>query len=216
VIVTVETRVLGRAPTVKARCPSCGRLGTFDDVGVNDLQPGEGWWLGQRVCPNDGCKAHVFFVMKGQNLLATYPPQRIDFDRENIPQEVLNVFGEAITCHAEGCYVASAIMIRRTLEELCRERGAEGKGLKKRIEALASRIVLPKELLDGMDDLRLLGNDAAHIEARDFEKVSQDEVEVAIEFTKEILKAAYQYENLLRKLRELKKSGPEAAEAGTS
>ena len=56
-----------------------------------------------------------------------------------------------------------------------------------------------------MQELRLLGNDAAHIEADTFEKIGKDELEISIEFTKEILKAVYQYESLLEKLRSLKK-----------
>jgi hypothetical protein len=57
----------------------------------------------------------------------------------------------------------------------------------------------------GLDDLRLLGNDAAHTESTAYEQVSQEEVEVAIEFTKEVLKAVYQYRDLLNRMRALKK-----------
>ena len=66
-------------------------------------------------------------------------------------------------------------------------------------------VVLPPDLLSGLDDLRLLGNDAAHIESQAYTKVSQEEVEVAIEFTKEVLKGIYQYAALLARLRGLKK-----------
>ena len=50
---------------------------------------------------------------------------------------------------------------------------------------------MPKELLDGLDDIRLLGNDAAHIESRDYDNIGKEkeEVELAIDFTKEVLKA---------------------------
>jgi hypothetical protein len=41
---------------------------------------------------------------------------------------------------------------------------------------------------DGLDDLRLLGNDAAHIESKEFDAIGQEEVEIGIEFTKEVLK----------------------------
>ncbi|NMC21818.1 MAG: DUF4145 domain-containing protein, partial [Thermogutta sp.] len=74
-----------------------------------------------------------------------------------------------------------------------------------RISDLRSKIVIPNELLDGMDELRILGNDAAHIEAKDYGEISDVEVTVAIAFTKEILKALYQYSSLLDKLRSLKK-----------
>jgi hypothetical protein len=63
--------------------------------------------------------------------------------------------------------------------------------------------VLPQELLDGLDDLRLLGNDAAHIESNVYESIGREEVEVGVEFAKEVLKATYQYSALLTRLRGL-------------
>jgi hypothetical protein len=115
---------------------------------------------------------------------------------------------EAITCHAEECYVAAAIMIRRCLEELCENRGARGATLKDRIASLRTAVVLPDVLFEAMDELRLLGNDAAHIEAKIFDQVGKTEVEAAIAVTKEILKAVYQLDDLVAKLRALK--GPSA------
>jgi hypothetical protein len=56
-----------------------------------------------------------------------------------------------------------------------------------------------------MDALRLLGNDAAHIEARTYNDVGQDEVEVAIDVTKEILKAVYQHRSLVARLDALRR-----------
>ena len=96
-------------------------------------------------------------------------------------------------------------MVRKTLEELCSDRSATGKNLKDRIRDLGKKIVLPNELLEGLDDLRLLGNDAAHIESQEFNKIGQDEIEIGIEFAKEVLKATYQYSALLSRLRSLKK-----------
>jgi hypothetical protein len=49
----------------------------------------------------------------------TSPSETIPFDKENIPQKVLNAFEEAINCHSNSCFIASAIMIRKTLEEIC-------------------------------------------------------------------------------------------------
>jgi hypothetical protein len=144
--------------------------------------------------------------MKNGSVTVSYPAERIDFDATDIPAGILKTFEEAITCHANQCFVAAAIMVRKTLEELCRERGATGKNLKERITALGTKVVLPAELLQGLDDLRLLGNDAAHIESQEYDKVGQEEVEVGIEFTKEVLKAVYQYSALLNRLRALKKA----------
>jgi Domain of unknown function (DUF4145) len=97
-------------------------------------------------------------------------------------------------------------MVRKTLEELCAAQEAIGQNLKDRLRALAAKVILPVDLLDGLDDLRLLGNDAAHIESKEFDQIGKEEVEVGVELAREVLKAVYQYSTLLARLRGLKKT----------
>jgi hypothetical protein len=195
---------------ITGKCPVCGHAGTFDPVEVSDLHidPARRF-AGQRRCPNPTCHALLFVVFNPDGeVVAMFPALRIDFEKQGVPGKILDVFQEAITCHAEECYIAAAIMIRRTLEEICEDKGAQGHNLKDRITDLGGKIVIPKELMAGMDDLRLLGNDAAHVESKAFEKVSKEEVEVGIEFAKEIIKGVYQYDHLLKRLQALKKPKP--------
>jgi hypothetical protein len=103
-------------------------------------------------------------------------------------------------------------MVRRTLECVCVEQGAEGKTLEKRIEDLGSRIVLPKGMIAALHNLRLLGNDAVHVEARIYEEIGKREVEVAISVAKTILQATYQMDSLLGELEGLKAEPIEAKE----
>jgi Domain of unknown function (DUF4145) len=161
---------------------------------------------GERLCPNTACRALIFLIWDGSQLAASYPPERLDFDATNIPASISKALEEAITCHANECFIASAIMVRKTLEELCHERGATGGNLKDRIRNLGTKVILPQELLAGLDDLRLLGNDAAHIESQEFNAIGKEEVEIGIEFAKEVLKAVFQYSDLLAKLRSLKRT----------
>ncbi len=191
---------------VKLRCPACKQRGTFEGLNIPDLSiTNLGAVAGLRRCPDPSCHSLVTFVIRNGKVEDTHPAETLDFDATNIPVMVRNAFEEAIKCHAQQCFVASAIMVRKTLEELCMDRQAAGNNLKERIKALGTKVVLPQELLDGLDDLRLLGNDAAHIESQEYEKVGQEEVEIGIEFAKEVLKAVYQYSALLNKLRALKK-----------
>lgn len=202
---TVSTNNNHGHPQVVARCPHCGREAVMSPLGTHDVAIGGTFICGQRVCPNPVCRGHMFVVLNGGQLIAAYPPVRLDFDPENLPSNVLRTFEEAISCHASGLYIAAAIMVRRTLEEVCAEKQSQGKDLKQRIADLRSKIIIPQELLDAMDELRILGNDAAHIEAKEYDNISDAEVTVAIHFTKEILKSLYQYSALLTKLRALKK-----------
>ena len=199
----------GGGPKISVRCPTCGHNGTFETVGVPDMYDSTNQiWYGQRKCPNQKCNSHIFYAYINTGETFTYPQETIGFDKEGIPDKVLNAFEEAIKCHSNQYFIASAIMLRKTLEEICAERNATGDNLKKRLKDLGAKIFIPKELIEGMDELRLLGNDAAHIESNTFDNIGKNEIEISIEFTKEILKGVYQYEGLLNKLRGLKKPTP--------
>src|ERR1017187_10936439 len=188
---------INRSVTVSLRCPRCRQRGTFNAFMQHDAQhqiDGQIHVACLRVGPDPSCNALIFCVWRqaSQKLVASYPPERLDFDATNIPASITKALEEAITCHANECFIASAIMVRKTLEELCHERGATGANLKERLRNLGTKIVLPQELLDGLDDLRLLGNDAAHIESQEFDTIGKEEVEIGIQFTKEVLKAVFQ------------------------
>jgi hypothetical protein len=201
----------GNVP-VALRCPGCRQVGTFEPLpNVQDIKvvqdiKANPVWTGQRACPNPSCRTHAFIVHDLSGLVvASYPKQRIDFDPKGIPVAIVKTFEEAVTCFAEDLHVAGAIMVRRTLEELCEDKNATGANLKTRMSALQSVVVLPQGLLQALDDLRLLGNDAAHVEAKSYDAIGKDELSLALELTKEILKAVYQLDDLLSRLRALKK-----------
>ncbi|MBL8523095.1 MAG: DUF4145 domain-containing protein [Betaproteobacteria bacterium] len=195
--------------TPSLRCPSCRQMGTFEALtNISDVHVlGQSQqWLGSKRCPNPKCRAHVFVVLdQNQTLVRSYPAELIDFDAANVPKAIADTFEEALICHAEECYVACAIMIRRTLEVLCDDKSAQGSNLRDRVAALRSKVVLPNELFSAMDELRLLGNDAAHIEAKTYDAIGKEETEVALTLTKEILKGVYQLDELVNRLKALKK-----------
>jgi hypothetical protein len=197
---------------IQTICPYCGHKGTFEAISRDRFIQNK-YICGQRLCPDKDCQNHIFVVLDvSRNLLFYYPFRNISLNKENIPASIIKTFDEAVTCHAQNCFVASAIMIRRTLEEICEERGAVGKDLQTRIHNLQTKTLLPQELFDAMDELLLLGEDAAHIEADTFAQISTQELDVAIEFTTEFLKALYQYSSLLSKMRELKNNIPKQSE----
>ena len=197
---------------IQTICPYCGHKGTFEAISRDRFIQNQ-YICGQRLCPDQDCRGHLFIVLdRSGNLLFHYPFRSVSLKRENIPESIIKTFDEAVTCHAQNCFVASAIMIRRTLEEICEERGAVGKDIKTRIRDLQTKTLLPQELFDAMDELRLLDSDAARIEDSTFAQISSQELDVAIEFTIEFLKALYQYSSLLSKMRELRKKYPKQDE----
>lgn len=164
--------------------------------------------LGVRRCPNDSCHGPLFTVVdisvQPARLVESFPPQTIDFDATNLPTGVLTALEEGIRAHAAQCFRSAALMVRRTLEELCAEQKATGKDLKARLENL-TQTALPAALIDGLDHLRLLGNDAAHIDLKDFDSVGARESELAIDIAKEVLKTVYQHQDLVGRLEALKR-----------
>ncbi|APY16207.1 DUF4145 domain-containing protein [Brucella sp. 10RB9214] len=206
-----------RLGTINLRCPACSHKGAFASLGhdivdavwneldTNGNKTYSNIRAGLRHCPNEKCSALVFFVDHDGDM-TVYPPEVIDFDSSNLPPRILASLEESIKAHAAGCFRASALMVRRVLEELCEDKQAKGNNLMLRLQALSSTVIIPKELLDAADELRLLGNDAAHIEAKTYDNIGAQECEIAIELTKELLKAVYQYTSLVSKLRALKKS----------
>ncbi len=197
--------------TLSIRCPHCLHVGTFSaatsGLEWTKYQKGQSRTRGRlmhaclRVCPNPQCDGIIFTISSGHEFVRVLPPELIDFDAEGLPAELLATLQEAISCHAAGAYRASAMMVRRLLEEICDESGATGKDLHARLIALRSKITLPEELFDAMGELKALGNDAAHIAARNYIQIGKDESEDSIELAKEILKARYQLKGLLNRLR---------------
>jgi hypothetical protein len=201
---------LAPTPGISIRCPACRKMGILElvpgvpDVHFNVTVLG----AGPRKCPNPECECFIFIIYRldeSRSVIRSYPSERVDFDSSNIPLQITKTLEEALTCHAEGCFTAAAIMIRRTLEELCEDKKATGKNLKDRIASLKTSVILPPELFDALDELRLLGNDAAHIEAKTFDNIGKDEIDAGLLLTKEILKAVYQLDSLVAQLRALKK-----------
>lgn len=205
------------AHPVNMRCPRCRKEGVFHAFAGKDAV-----WdihrkttagtvsdgaieIGCRRCPNRECNAFAFVVIHRGKLLRSYPSEVIDFDSTNLPPRILASLEEAIKAYAANCYRASALMVRRVLEELCEDKNASGNNLMERLKALGSTVIIPGELLLAANELRLLGNDAAHIEAKTYDQIGPEECAIAIELAKELLKAVYQYTSLVAKLQALKK-----------
>lgn len=129
----------------------------------------------------------------------------IDFDASDLPAALVTTLKEAVSCHAAGAYRAAAMMVRRLLEEICEDSSASGDNLHSRLKDLRTKIILPAELFDAMSELKALGNDAAHVEAKEYDNIGKDESADSIELAKEILKARYQLRNLLARLQARKK-----------
>ncbi|MEU4424842.1 DUF4145 domain-containing protein [Actinoplanes sp. NPDC024001] len=79
-----------------------------------------------------------------------------------IPEPARKSFEEARACHHAGQFTAAALMVRRTLEAVCTDKGASGGSLHAKLNELKNLKVIEGKLHDWSHDLRALGNEAAH------------------------------------------------------
>ncbi|MGA2493496.1 MAG: DUF4145 domain-containing protein [Roseiarcus sp.] len=199
-------------PPISIRCPHCRHLGSFGGIGqglhykksITPPTRQENFNAQVRLCPNPGCNGLVFTVMREGTVASVQPPELIEISTDNLPSICQVTLVEAAACHAAGAYRASAMMVRRLLEELCELNGASGANLHQRIESLRKLISLPEPLFEAMAELKALGNDATHVQAKSYDDIGRDESADAIELACEILKSLYQLKGLVERLQKRK------------
>jgi hypothetical protein len=105
-----------------------------------------------------------------------------------IPDSPRQSFEEARACLRAGQHTASALMVRRTLEAVCTDKGAVGGSLQARLDDLRAKRIIEGNLASWSHDLRALGNDAAH-DTSVF--VSADDAQDALELAEALLSYVY-------------------------
>ncbi|RKR89937.1 uncharacterized protein DUF4145 [Micromonospora pisi] len=136
-------------------------------------------WIGEDEDPTIGyalieCShCHRLMVIQefnewnGQDLVSSGAPVVIWPVRDTqlsveIPDPARKSFEEARACHHAGQFTAAALMVRRTLEAVCIDKGATTGSLQVKLNELKSKGIIEGKLTDWSHDLRALGNEAAH------------------------------------------------------
>lgn len=113
----IELRIKSIASTstsstqIRLRCSACHHkvmletLPGMHDLAVNVPNAKVGTSIviyGIRRCPDPDCQACAFVVFNSttKSVIASFPPERVDFDSANIPPIVLRSMDEAIACHS--------------------------------------------------------------------------------------------------------------------
>ncbi len=109
---------------------------------------------------------------------------------DDVPNEIADALAEAATALAAGCYRASAVMARRTLEAVTVDQGQTDGTLAARLAALSSSGVLQPALGDWAREVRLVGNTGAHFDP--IETVQKEDAEQLLSFVHELLRYLYE------------------------
>lgn len=201
---------------IHGECPHCHKQCEFQSVGSIDILTDHvgdvRYIMGARRCP--GCENAVFCLMKislsanGHQIIElteVFPKPYPQIEKE-VPKLITKFLTEALICFREGCFTASAIMIRRTLEEICKEVGAEGKDLHHKILDLPNKTTIHKKQIDVLMQLKLLGNDAVHVELKHFDQIGEKEVNIGLSLVQEIIRSWFHFLHLEGQLKSLKKT----------
>ena len=150
-------------------------------------------------CLNDNCEIS-YLVEKGYRS----DPWRVQsislhFDKvgEGIPPQVDEAYRQARVCLASGCPDASIAMCRTSLDRMTKDKNAEGKTLKGRLEDLVKKGVLKLSIITEAVNVREFGNVALHDLLA--EEINSADAEIICEFTKGILYDIYVTPELARK-----------------
>jgi len=137
-------------------------------------------------------------VCAPQGVSVLYPTDR-NISTDGMPETASRAYAAAARSYQVGLYEPCVIMCRKCIEALCQELGATKGNLKQRLEDLRKNGHIDQKLLTWADELRLIGNDAAH----DLDIViEQVDAQNALEFVEAILMYAF---SLTRKFEEFKK-----------
>ncbi|MGC4231486.1 MAG: DUF4145 domain-containing protein [Niabella sp.] len=80
---------------------------------------------------------------------------------KDVPELIIETYREALKVEKIS-YTAFALLIRKTLELLCKDQKAIGSNLKLQIDDLVKKGIIPQTLSQMADTLRILGNLGAH------------------------------------------------------
>ncbi|MBT2392610.1 DUF4145 domain-containing protein [Streptomyces sp. ISL-1] len=146
--------------------PSGGYLNTH---GLDSWQQGETWvcqMCGRTVleiasCKRGGMPDHVNrpTVEVSRQVLWPAPPPRVL--GVEVPEKIRSLYEEASRTENVGAPRLAGVGYRATVEEICKDQGATHHTLHGKIQELAVK-GLPSEVINALDETRIVGNDSAH------------------------------------------------------
>ena len=102
-----------------------------------------------------------------------YPTIAVSHD--GVPKEIYTAYESAVKTKGID-YAICLLSLRRVLEMICKEKGAKGNTLEKKIDDLIEKKVLPPMIGEACWIIRQMGNDAAHADKVDVFGVEVDQV----------------------------------------
>ena len=151
------------------KCSVCGK------ISFSSLYSGED----SKIYNNDGSFDYEKFYT------TLYPIET--YQEINVPEKVKKAFSSALKVYHIDKNICM-IALRRTLEIICNDKGANGINLEKKIIDLSQKGIFPKPINEASDILRLIGNEAAHGDDINY---NEQIIKEMINFTQIIIEYVY-------------------------
>lgn len=189
-------------------CPSCAEPTNFLIDGVHtvlDAAPPDEYSFAH--CSK--CNNPAMFVREDMGdgfendfYVRVYPPhdRHIGF---YLPVVVRESYEEAVRCETANAWIASVVMVGRTLEAVVKEYDPNEKSAYKGLQTMQKNGVISQELLDWSNELRVLRNIGAHASSQ---KVEQVDAKESLDFLQAILEILYDLRPRFVKMRNRRKS----------
>lgn len=121
---------------------------------------------------------------------------------DNTPHKIAKYFDQATSSLEHANYDAAGAMFRKVIDITSKELGEKNGHLVQRINNLASKGLITKDMKDWADEIRLSGNEAVH----DEEDYTKEECEEILHFTELFLMYTFTLPAMLENRRNSKKS----------
>lgn len=129
----------------------------------------------------------------------------------DVPDHIAQAATEATLCLSMGAYRAVGSLARAVVEATAKDKGATGKNLAERIDALAAAQHIREHTREQAHEIRYFGNGMAHGDFTD--PVSAEEAAEVLELMSEVLSEVYQSPARLERVREARKAKKNAPRA---
>jgi hypothetical protein len=103
-----------------------------------------------------------------------------------LPKRLENLYKEIIAAFNNETPILCAIGIRALIEGICFDHEITGRNLEKKIEGMT--VILPKNIVANLHNLRFMGNEAAH----ELNSPPQKELQMAIDICEDLLNYLYE------------------------
>ena len=128
-------------------------------------------------------------ILSNYEVETLYPTSEVNLGY-CVPDSVKEAYKEALICYKNRAFVASVIMCRKAIEGICKVHNIDKGSLKTKLLAMKDNEIIEKTLFEWADNLRLLGNDAAHEVDISFSFIDASDT---IDFTHAIIEYIFTY-----------------------